>query len=158
MRKGDKIKISSSGSGSGNSVDQECDGYYCDNFNYLEVLSLTIEPNQNPIASGTMLARYGTKKSCGSLCEWEITKFSRGNGFVNSNGKIIIQTPGVFSITAQLHNKHGNSGKWLRNTIYIWDDSYDCSSRWNPSCHGIWKIMAQRFTLLLKIMKTNCFK
>ena len=146
MRKGDKIKISSSGSGSGNSVDQECDGYYCDNFNYLEVLSLTIEPNQKPNAAGTMLARYGTKKSCGSLCEWEITNFSRGNGFVNSNGEIIIQYSGVFSITAQLHNKYKNR-KWIGTTIYIWDDSY-----------GEWYIMAQRFKLLLETMKTHCIK
>ena len=95
-------------------------------------------------AAGTMVARYGTRNSCNSYCDWEITKFSRGNGFVNSNGIIIIQSTGLFSITAQLHNKHGNSGKWIRTTILIWDDSY-----------RNWYIMSQRFQLSVANMNIN---
>ena len=139
LQKGDKIKVKSSGTG--NSVGNECDGNPCDNFNYLEVLSLNLEPNQN-INAGTMIARYGTRNSCDLYCDWEITKFLRGNGFTNSNGEITIQYSGVFLITAQLHNKHGNSGKWIRTTIKIFD------GRW-------WYDMAQRFELFTKIMKIN---
>ena len=131
MREGDKIKISSSG-GSGNSVNTECDGFSCSNFNYLEVLALVFQQND-----GTALARYGTKKDCGSLCKWEITKFARGNGFTNSNGEIIIKKEGIFSITAQLHNKHGGSSEWIRTNIHIWNGQW-------------WTIMSQRFQLLLK--------
>ena len=123
---------------------------------FVNFLQFFLENNfSEKLAAGTMIARYGTRNSCNSYCDWEITKFSRGNGFVNSNGIIIIQSTGLFSITAQLHNKHGNSGKWIRTTIYIWDDSYDCSSRLNPSCHGIWKIMAQRFKLSVANMNIN---
>ena len=79
-----------------------------------------------------MIARYGTRNSCDKYCDWEITKFSRGNGFTNSNGQITVQASGIFSITAQLHNKHGGPKKWIRTTLYIWDGQG-------------WTIKAQRF-------------
>lgn len=38
---------------------------------------------------------------------------------ITTNGEIIIQTRGYYSIIAQLHNKHGNKGKWIRTSILI---------------------------------------
>ena len=40
--------------------------------------------------------------------------FKRING-----GEIEIITSGYFAINAQLHNKHGNSGKWIRTSIKV---------------------------------------
>ena len=88
-------------------------------------------------AAGTMIARYGTDRKCGTSCEWEITKFSRGNGFENSDGKIIIKETGIFSITAQLHNHSRTAGHWIRTNI---DISHNGGKTWTT--------VAQRFKLV----------
>ena len=91
------------------------------------------------LAAGTMIARYGTDRKCGSLCEWEITNFSRGNGFENSDGVIIINQSGIFSITAQLHNHSRTAGNWIRTNIHI---------RRNGDRY--FTIVSQRFKLVFK--------
>ena len=36
-----------------------------------------------------------------------------------TNGEINILKSGYYSITAQLHNKDGNPGKWIRTNIVV---------------------------------------
>ena len=38
---------------------------------------------------------------------------------IKTNGEIVIRARGYYSIIAQLHNKHGNNGKWIRTSILI---------------------------------------
>ena len=45
-----------------------------------------------------------------------------GEAFRNIGGKIEIIATGYYSIIAQLHNKHGNSKKWIRTNIKVNDD------------------------------------
>ena len=97
-------------------------------------MSLKQNTFSQKFAAGTMIARYATDRKCDESCKWEITKFSRGNGFENSNGEIIIKETGIFSITAQLHNHSRTASNWIRTNIYISHDG------------GIsWTIVAQRF-------------
>ena len=69
---------------------------------------------------GTTIARYETRRSCKNGCEWEILKLHVGNAFERVNGgEIVIKRTGTYSIVAQLHNKHGNNGYWMRTNIKI---------------------------------------
>ena len=68
----------------------------------------------------TTIARYETRRSCKYGCEWEIKKLHVGDAFEKaSGGEIVIKKSGYYSIVAQLQNKHGNNGYWMRTNIKI---------------------------------------
>ena len=84
---------------------------------------LTITAWYSTVSKGNSIARFGTRKTCKEHCEWEDekTRMHEGDAFKMTNGEIIIQTRGYYSIIAQLHNKNGNNGKWIRTNIKIND-------------------------------------
>ena len=70
--------------------------------------------------AGTAIARYETRKTCKNYCDWEIGKLHVGNAFEREgDGQIRIKQTGYYSIIAQLHNKHGNNGYWMRTNIKV---------------------------------------
>ena len=66
------------------------------------------------------MARFETRNSCTSYCDWEIRRMFLGDAFENTgDGTIAIKKSGYYSILAQLHNKSGSNSSWMRTTIKI---------------------------------------